>query len=896
MAEDLTRILECPMCFELYDSTHRWPKLLPCQHTFCQPCLVLLDKNQQISCPQCRIDHNSPPGGAKQLQNNFTMLSLIDLHHKTAAPPMVTSSVDGDAIPDQNRINENVRNAVAGLAQKLQDKASELSKIDTKRKQIEEKFLGVKAKLDAAFDARAKELQTRRESLIKQLGSLRQEELNFLEGQKASATQYLQKFQQDFAGMRESLQTQQRLPNEAELTNLLTMCRGYMQQIDKYALNIDQKDRHITFVDPTKMQLTISVNGYGCINNAGNLSPAGGGDGVNSPSQQSNTPVNIPTATQQYPGISPLSSMRPNMSAPSMSSNRSPTSNNNTAGLNRSGPSFNNAAQSQSSSSSSQYMFPPTPRSVHLHIQGQRSPSDQMSPSSSTTPASSSASWMHPGRSQDSTARIGSPSATPPYAINRSASPNLSVSSMNSDNSSAERRRSLNPFLQDQSPPTSLSPPTQPMSSLSLSSPQSANNNSAGRMPQATRGHSPLPARQTSVSSIPTPTQSSSNPGLGRTRHASLDLTSHSQPMSNLQRMAAITEQTNRQRQLASGDASMSASRAPPTDIDYNTPPPLPPRKGASARKASAAAAAASSANSSKPWVKFDTLRRDTSPTKSQSVTVIGKSWFGDYFEKPVGAVSLSDGLMAVLDERNHNVLIVSSAGQHIRTLGTKGNAQGQFQFPRGICSNTAGHVVVSDWLNNRIQLWEPTGKFVRQFGIRGQGEANLNGPVGVVCDQQDNIYVCDYNNHCVKVFNAAGGFIRQIGKHGQGDGMFLSPSHIVISPGGELLITDAGKHCVQVFTKQGTFLYAVGQWGTGSGQLNCPTGITIDQNGYLYVANSGNHRIEVFNPSGSFSMSLGTQGKEEGQFDEPLGVATTDDGRLIVCDSGNKRLQILRP
>ncbi len=882
------------MCFEIYDSSVRWPKLLPCQHTFCQPCLQLLDKNQRINCPQCRIDHITPQGGAKQLPNNFTMLSLIDLHRKTASVPSPSAS-NGDA-QEQARINENVRNAVGGLAQKLQQKASDLSKIDEKRKKIEEKFLAVKAQLDSAFDARAKELQVRRETLIKQLASLRQEELNFLEGQKASATQYLQKFQQDFAGMRESLLAQQRLPNEMELNNLLTMCRGYMQQIDKYALNLDQKDHQVAFIDPTKQQLSISINGYGCVKI--NLSGIGGsGDATISTTGQSLS-TNISSLNiSNNQNLAPSQSLRSNMSAPSLLTSASSTSTstspsaavNNNINRSASGPNFNNGQ----SSGSSQYMFPPSPRSI-MQAQGQNAAQRGQSPYQGGSSVAPSSLAIAPRTS---------PSTSPHSS--RSVSPNPNVSNMNTENSGDRRRRSLNPFLQESSP-NSLS---QSQAIPSLSSPTTTPSGSIGASVTPIRGHSPLPNRpqvsmgsasnptQSSsrpMGSIPSPTQSASRPAQSRTRHASLDIPTTRPPHQFVDPMSAISElSSSSSNPTRNTSVNASAASASFPDPPSDSPPPLPPRKGAKASNQPASTAS----SSTKQWVQFDTLRRNSSPTKSQSVKVIGSGWLGGgFFEKPVGAVSLPNNLIAALDERNHCVIIVSETGQLVRTLGAKGNGPGQFQFPRGICTNTAGHVIVSDWFNNRIQLWEPSGKFVRQFGVRGQANQNLNGPVGVVCDQSDNIYVCDYNNHCVKVFNAAGGFIRQIGKPGHGDGQFQSPSHIVISPGGELLITDASKHCVQVFTKQGTFLYAVGQWGTGSGQLNCPTGITIDHQGYLYVANSGNHRIEVFNPSGSFSMSLGTQGKEEGQFDEPLGVTTTEDGRLIVCDSGNKRLQILWP
>ncbi|XP_004696752.1 E3 ubiquitin-protein ligase SH3RF2 [Echinops telfairi] len=52
--DDLTLLdlLECPVCFEKLDVT---AKVLPCQHTFCKPCLQRIFKaRKELRCPECR--------------------------------------------------------------------------------------------------------------------------------------------------------------------------------------------------------------------------------------------------------------------------------------------------------------------------------------------------------------------------------------------------------------------------------------------------------------------------------------------------------------------------------------------------------------------------------------------------------------------------------------------------------------------------------------------------------------------------------------------------------------------------------------------------------------------------------------------------------------------------
>ncbi|XP_038596636.1 E3 ubiquitin-protein ligase SH3RF2 [Tachyglossus aculeatus] len=49
---DLLSLLECPVCLEKLDVT---AKVLPCQHTFCQPCLQRIFKaRKELRCPECR--------------------------------------------------------------------------------------------------------------------------------------------------------------------------------------------------------------------------------------------------------------------------------------------------------------------------------------------------------------------------------------------------------------------------------------------------------------------------------------------------------------------------------------------------------------------------------------------------------------------------------------------------------------------------------------------------------------------------------------------------------------------------------------------------------------------------------------------------------------------------
>ena len=66
--------LSCPVCYQLF----RNPKYLPCHHSYCEQCLEKLQVQSKIKCPECRKEAIVPPGGVKNLANNFVINRLVD--------------------------------------------------------------------------------------------------------------------------------------------------------------------------------------------------------------------------------------------------------------------------------------------------------------------------------------------------------------------------------------------------------------------------------------------------------------------------------------------------------------------------------------------------------------------------------------------------------------------------------------------------------------------------------------------------------------------------------------------------------------------------------------------------------------------------------------------------
>ena len=70
----VTNLLTCAVCYEMYKK----PKYLSCHHSYCEECIAKLSKESKVICPECRETSTTPPGGVKDLPNNFFIDNLME--------------------------------------------------------------------------------------------------------------------------------------------------------------------------------------------------------------------------------------------------------------------------------------------------------------------------------------------------------------------------------------------------------------------------------------------------------------------------------------------------------------------------------------------------------------------------------------------------------------------------------------------------------------------------------------------------------------------------------------------------------------------------------------------------------------------------------------------------
>ena len=259
----------------------------------------------------------------------------------------------------------------------------------------------------------------------------------------------------------------------------------------------------------------------------------------------------------------------------------------------------------------------------------------------------------------------------------------------------------------------------------------------------------------------------------------------------------------------------------------------------------------------------------------------------------PWGVAVNQRGEIIAAEYDGHCISIFSPIGEKIRTFGSKGSAQGQFDGPRGVAVDGDGNILVADGNNHRIQKFTAGGKFLTTVGQNGSKHLEFSYPTGVAVNHRNRkVYICDKFNHRIQILNADLTFSSSFGSRGSGDGQFNHPWDVALDSTGNVYVPDSKGHHIKVFTADGKFLRKFGKKGSGDGELNCPCSVSIDSDDVVYVTDSNNHRVSMFTSEGQFLRSFGTEGKGPGEFNDPRGIAVDRDGLVYVSDYGSKRIR----
>jgi hypothetical protein len=149
-----------------------------------------------------------------------------------------------------------------------------------------------------------------------------------------------------------------------------------------------------------------------------------------------------------------------------------------------------------------------------------------------------------------------------------------------------------------------------------------------------------------------------------------------------------------------------------------------------------------------------------------------------DVFNRPTDIAFDAQGNIFVADgQGNARVAKFDKDGVFVKSWGSKGNGDGQFDVVRSIAVTADGDVYVADGGNNhRIQVFDNNGTYKRQFQAVGNPQAiclttganpilyvsNTNPPNNI--DTAGEIYKMDLNGKLLGKFGRAGKMLKEFG------------------------------------------------------------------------------------------------------------------------------------
>ena len=202
--------------------------------------------------------------------------------------------------------------------------------------------------------------------------------------------------------------------------------------------------------------------------------------------------------------------------------------------------------------------------------------------------------------------------------------------------------------------------------------------------------------------------------------------------------------------------------------------------------------------------------------------------------------------------------------------------------YPWGIAVCDSGDLYVS-LISGHIEVFNESGSKVRSIGSEGSGDGQFDAPFGIAL--RDVMYVADTWNHRIQKLTLSGSFISKFGAKGSGDGMLLNPHSVCVGHDGRVFVADSDNSRVSVFSEDGSFLYHI---GASSNELGHPWGLAFDPSGNLHVADSKLRCVKVFSPRGDYITEYG-----RGQFNTARYIAINEEGYSFVS---NDTLSIFDP
>lgn len=167
---------------------------------------------------------------------------------------------------------------------------------------------------------------------------------------------------------------------------------------------------------------------------------------------------------------------------------------------------------------------------------------------------------------------------------------------------------------------------------------------------------------------------------------------------------------------------------------------------------------------------------------------------------QPTGlAFDGATGRLYVTDTTAHQVKVFGRDQSLVASIGTRGDADGEFNYPTHLWRDAGGRLYVTDSLNYRVQVFDAEGRFVRKFGRAGDGAGDFMRQKGVATDSFGHVYIVDGLVGALLIYDERGRLLLSIGNLGQNRGEFWLPTGVFIGDGDWIYVADTYNGRVQI-------------------------------------------------------------------------------------------------
>ena len=228
---------------------------------------------------------------------------------------------------------------------------------------------------------------------------------------------------------------------------------------------------------------------------------------------------------------------------------------------------------------------------------------------------------------------------------------------------------------------------------------------------------------------------------------------------------------------------------------------------------------------------------------------------FGDgLFTRSHGLRIDKDGNIWATDVGAHTVMKLSSKGEVLLTLGTKGKAgewneaagSRLFNEPNDIAIATNGDLFITQGHSPgpgkgdpRVLKFDKNGNFIKTWGGKGTEPGKFDVAHGIAIDAKGMLWVTDRENQRIQIFDQDGKYIRDVKYAGLPCALDIGSQNIYMVNGfaGQVLKLDL----------DGKVLAATGKAGNGVGEFGEAHFVAVSPKGEIYIADSVNRAVQKF-------------------------------------------------